>query len=463
MVQKWINQDRKRIIKRIVLFRYRNYSESEATYERWSDANAGNRAMMEERERVLGHMLGENGLSVFRTLDDVDVAGKRVLVRTDLNVPMQDARITDATRIERALANIREISEKKGKVVLLSHLGRPKNGRDPKDSLKPVAVELERQLGRYISFASDCTGEFAKSTVKAMRDGDILLLENTRFHAAETKNDPGFVDALAELGDIYVNDAFATAHRAHASTEGLAHKLPAYVGRTMQRELEMLTSMLADPKRPLAAIVGGAKVSGKFELLGNLMRRVEYLFVGGGMANTFLAATGKEIGKSLYEKKFADVARQIVADADSANCKLMLPVDAVVASRLEPNVRWQTVDIDSVGENQMILDIGPRTISQVVGLIAAARTLVWNGPVGAFEVAPFHTGTMSIAKVAAQLTKVGALETIAGGGDTIAALNQAGATQDFTYVSAAGGAFLEWLEGKRLPGVEALRWTSADG
>src|SRR5450631_3122168 len=275
-------------------------------------------------------------LSVFRTLDDVDVAGKRVLVRADLNVPMDDARIADATRIERIIVNIREISEKKGKVILLSHLGRPKNG--------PVA----------------------KNSVDAMREGDVLLLENTRFHAAETKNDPAFVDALAELGDIYVNDAFSTAHRAHASTEGLAHKLPAYAGRSMQRELEMLTSMLADPKRPLAAIVGGAKVSTKFELLGNLMRRVEYMFVGGAMANTFLAACGKEIGNSLFEKSFIEIARQLIADAEGANCKLVLPIDAVVAARLEPNARTKIVDIDSIGEDEMILDIGPRTISQVV-------------------------------------------------------------------------------------------------
>jgi len=397
---------------------------------------------------------------VFRTLDDVDVAGKRVLVRADLNVPIKDAKITDPTRIDRVVANIREISEKKGKVVILSHLGRPKGGPDAENSLKPVAVELERQLGRYIAFASDCAGEVAKSAVTALHDGDILLLENTRFHDAETKNDQAFVEAMAELGDIYVNDAFSTAHRAHASTEGLAHKLPAYVGRSMQIELEMLKRMLADPKRPLAAIVGGAKVSTKFELLGNLMRQVDYLFVGGGMANTLLLASGKQIGRSLCEPKFADIARKIIADADGANCKLMLPVDAVVASDLEPNVRTQTVDVDSVGENQMTLDIGPRTISQVVGILASARTLVWNGPVGAFEVAPFHTGTMTIAKVAAQLTKVGALETIAGGGDTIAALNQAGVAQDFTYVSTAGGAFLEWLEGRRLPGVEALRWSA---
>ncbi|WOJ90624.1 phosphoglycerate kinase [Methylocapsa polymorpha] len=399
-------------------------------------------------------------LSPFPTLDDVVLKGKRVLVRVDLNVPMENGRITDSTRIDRILGNIREISSKGGKVIILSHLGRPK-GPEPETSLKPVAVALEYELGRMVSFASDCVGDVAKSAVNAMRDGDILLLENTRFHPGETKNDPAFVDALAELGDLYVNDAFSTAHRAHASTEGIAHKLPAFAGRTMQLELEMLTSMLAHPERPLAAIVGGAKVSTKLELLGNLMRRVDYLFIGGGMANTFLAASGKAIGKSLCELQLADVARKIQADADAANCQLVLPVDAIVAAKLEPNASVRAVDIDHVGENDVILDIGPRSISKVVGVLAAARTVVWNGPVGAFEVPPFDTGTIAIAKVAALLTKVNALETIAGGGDTIAALNKADAYNDFTYVSTAGGAFLEWLEGKLLPGVEALRGAKA--
>jgi len=398
--------------------------------------------------------------SPFPTLDDVAVAGKRVLVRVDLNVPMENGVITDATRIDRILPNIREISQKGGKVILLSHLGRPKNGPEAKTSLKPVAVALEHHLGHYVSFASDCVGDVAKSAVAEMKDGDILLLENTRFHKEEEKNDKAFVDALAELGDIYVNDAFSTAHRAHATTEGLAHKLPAYAGRTMQLELEMLTSMLAHPQRPLAAIVGGAKVSTKLELLGNLMRRVEYLFIGGGMANTFLAASGKPIGKSLCEMDLADVARRIMADAEAANCQLVLPVDAIVAPKLEANIPTRAIDIDEISENEMILDIGPRSISKIVTLLGSARTLVWNGPVGAFEVPPFHVGTVAIAKVAAQLTKVSALETIAGGGDTIAALNQAGAYDDFTYVSTAGGAFLEWLEGKLLPGVEALRGTA---
>jgi phosphoglycerate kinase len=393
----------------------------------------------------------------FPTLDDAAFAGKRVLVRVDLNVPIENGRITDATRIARILPNIREISNKGGKVILLSHLGRPKAGPDPKMSLKSVTVELERQLGRLVSFASDCVGDVAKSAVAAMRDGDILMLENTRFHPGETSNDPAFVDALAELGDLYVNDAFSTAHRAHASTEGLAHKLPAYAGRSMEFELGILTGMLAHPVRPMAALVGGAKVSTKLELLGNLMRRVEYLFIGGGMANTFLAASGKAVGKSLCEMELAEVARQILADAEAAHCQIVLPVDAIVASALAPGVPTRAVDIDKVGENDMILDIGPRSISKVVGVMAAARTLVWNGPFGAFEVPPFETGTLAAAKVAAQLTKVKALATIAGGGDTIAALNQAGVADDFTYVSTAGGAFLEWLEGKLLPGVEALR------
>ncbi|WP_395697876.1 phosphoglycerate kinase [Methylocella sp.] len=395
--------------------------------------------------------------SPFPTIDDAILTNKRVLVRVDLNVPMENGRITDLTRIDRVLANIREISQKGAKVIILSHLGRPKNGPEAETSLKSVAVALEHELGQMVYFASDCVGPVAKSAVSALRNGEILLLENTRFHPGETKNDPAFVNELAELGDIYVNDAFSTSHRAHASTEGIARKLPAYAGRTMQRELEMLTGMLAHPERPMAAIVGGAKVSTKLELLGNLMRKVEFLFIGGGMANTFLAASGKKIGKSLCEIQLAETARRIMADADEANCQLILPVDAVVATRFEPNASCRAVDIDSVGDDDMILDIGPRTISKLVGVLAAARTVVWNGPVGAFETPPFQTGTVAIAKVAAVLTRTKSLETIAGGGDTIAALNQASAFNDFTYVSTAGGAFLEWLEGKILPGVEALR------
>ncbi len=401
------------------------------------------------------------GSSPFPTLDDAVLTNKRVLVRVDLNVPMENGRITDLTRIDRVLSNIREISEKGAKVIILSHLGRPKNGHEPATSLKSVAVALEHELDQMVFFASDCVGPVAQSAVAAMHNGDILMLENTRFHKGETKNDPAFVEQLAVLGDLYVNDAFSTSHRAHASTEGIAHKLPAYAGRTMQRELEMLTGMLAHPDRPMAAIVGGAKVSTKLELLGNLMQRVEYLFIGGGMANTFLAASGKNVGKSLQEPQLAETARKIMADADASNCQLVLPIDAVVAQRFEANASTRAVDIDHIGENDMILDIGPRTISKVVGVLAAARTLVWNGPVGAFETPPFHTGTVTIAKVAAQLTRTGSIETIGGGGDTIAALNMAGAFNDFTYVSTAGGAFLEWLEGKLLPGVEALRGQKA--
>jgi len=406
-------------------------------------------------------MTRSNSSSPFPTLDEAVLAGKRVLVRVDLNVPMENGRITDLTRIDRILSNIREISEKGAKVIILSHLGRPKNGPEAETSLKSVAVALEHELKHLVYFASDCVGPVAKTAVAALRNGDILLLENTRFHAGETKNDPAFVEQLAELGDIYVNDAFSTSHRAHASTEGIAHKLPAFCGRTMQRELEMLTTMLAYPERPMAAIVGGAKVSTKLELLGNLMRRVEYLFIGGGMANTFLAASGKNIGKSICENQLADTARKIMADADAANCQLVLPVDAIVSTRFEPNAQTRAVDVDHVGENDMILDIGPRTIAKVVGVLAASRTVVWNGPVGAFETPPFQVGTVAIARVAAELTRTHSIQTIAGGGDTIAALNQAGVFNDFTYVSTAGGAFLEWLEGKLLPGVEALRGQKA--
>jgi phosphoglycerate kinase len=392
----------------------------------------------------------------FRTLDEADLSGKRVLVRLDLNVPMENGKVSDTTRIERILPTLREIAQKGGKVIVLSHLGRPK-GRDPKDTQLPVAQALERLLGKKVAFADDCIGETAERAVNALRPGDVLMLENTRVHPEEEKNDPAFVDALAKLGDIYVNDAFSTAHRAHASTEGIAHRLPAYAGRTMQIELEMLTKMLTHPRRPLAAIVGGAKVSTKLELIGNLMHRVDYLFIGGGMANTFLAAGGKKIGKSLCEADLGETARKIMKDAASAHCEIILPLDAIVAKQLAPHVEVRAVGLDDIADDDMILDIGPRSIAKVVGMLAAARTFVWNGPVGAFEVPPFDTATTAIAKVAGLLTQTGALESIAGGGDTIAALNQAGAFDQMTYVSTAGGAFLEWLEGKQLPGVEALR------
>jgi phosphoglycerate kinase len=407
-------------------------------------------------------MTGSAPHAPFPTLDAAKLSGKRVLVRVDLNVPMDNGKVSDATRIERVLPTIREIAEKHGKVIVLSHLGRPK-GHDLKHSLRPVAAELQRELGKDVAFAEDCIGAAAVRAVANLQPGGVLVLENTRFHPQEEDNDPAFTAELAKLGDVYVNDAFSAAHRAHASTEGLAHLLPSFAGRTMQVEVEMLTRMLAHPARPLAAIVGGAKISTKLELLGNLMRRVDHLFVGGGMANTFLAAGGKPVGKSLCEAALADVARKIMADAQAAHCEIILPVDALVAKKLAANVDVRVVAIDDIADDEMILDIGPRSIARAVGLLAAARTLVWNGPFGAFEVPPFDTATIAVAKVAALLTKSGALETIAGGGDTIAALNLAGVAGDLTYVSTAGGAFLEWLEGKSLPGVEALRQAQAQG
>jgi phosphoglycerate kinase len=395
-------------------------------------------------------------MTAFRTLDQADVHDKRVLVRLDLNVPVENGVVTDATRIERSAPTITEIADKGGKVILLSHFGRPK-GRDPKYSLRTVAAEVARVIGRPVSFAEDCIGPTAEAAVRAMRPGDILCLENTRFYKEEEKNDPDFVAKLAALGDIYVDDAFSAAHRAHASTEGLAHKLPAYAGRSMQAELEALTRALVSPARPLAAIVGGAKVSTKLDLLGNLIDKVDALIIGGAMANTFLLAQGKPIGSSLAERDLLDTARDILAKAKAKSCEIVLPVDAVVAAKLEAGAPSRTVAIDSVGAQDMMLDVGPRTVEHVVSVLARTKTLVWNGPFGAFEVEPFDTGTIEVAEAAAELTSVGKLVTVAGGGDTVAALNAAGVTDRLTYVSTAGGAFLEWLEGKSLPGVEVLR------
>jgi phosphoglycerate kinase len=396
----------------------------------------------------------------FRTLDDADVAGKRVLVRVDLNLPMELGRVTDATRIDRILPTIREIADKGGKVILLAHFGRPKGGPDEANSLKPIAPVLAEHLGKPVAFASDCIGEPAKAAIQKMRDGDVLLLENTRFHKGEEKNDPAFVDALAELGDIYVNDAFSAAHRAHASTEGLAHKLPAYAGRSMQAELEALGKALDNPVRPVMAVVGGAKISTKLELIGNLMNKVDILAIGGAMANTFLAAGGKEIGKSLCEKDLLDTARAILKEAAAGSCRIVLPVDATVAREFKANAPSKVVDVEHVGQSEMILDIGPKTIDAVERLLTEVKTLVWNGPFGAFELQPFDKGTVDLAQAAARLTRDGALLSVAGGGDTVAALNHAGVADAFTYVSTAGGAFLEWLEGKTLPGVAALRAAS---
>ncbi len=392
----------------------------------------------------------------FKTLDDINVAGKRVLLRVDLNVPMDNGKVTDLTRLERVAPTINEIADKGGRAILLAHFGRPK-GRDTKNSLKPVAEVLATVLKRKVAFADDCIGEAAERAVAALKDGDVLCLENTRFHAGEETNDPAFVDALAKLGDIWVNDAFSAAHRAHASTEGLGHKLPGYAGRTMQAELEALSKALEQPVRPVIAIVGGAKVSTKLELLENLVAKVDALVIGGGMANTFLHAEGANIGKSLAEKEMAPTAQRILAKAEAANCAIILPVDAVVAYHFQANAPSQAYGLDAIPEEGMILDIGPRSIDRVNAAIEDAATLVWNGPLGAFELTPFDTGTMAAARHAAARTKAKKLVSVAGGGDTVAALNQAGVADDFTYVSTAGGAFLEWMEGKPLPGVEVLK------
>ena len=392
----------------------------------------------------------------FRTLDDVDVKGKRVLVRIDLNVPMENGRVTDSTRLERVAPTIIEISSKGGKVILLSHLGRPK-GRDPKESLKPVAAALAEVIRKPVAFADDCIGEVAQKAVAAIKDGDILCLENTRFHKEEEKNDPAFVAELAKLGDIWVNDAFSAAHRAHASTEGLGHALPAYAGRAMQAELDALSKALEAPTRPVIAIVGGAKVSTKIDLLENLVGKVDALVIGGGMANTFLHAQGVPIGKSLAERDLAATALRIIEKAEAANCAILLPVDAIVAFHFAAHAPSHAYGLDAIPPDGMILDVGPQSIQRIHAAIDDAATLVWNGPLGAFELPPFDRGTVLAARHAAARNKAGKLVSVAGGGDTVAALNQAGVAGDFTYVSTAGGAFLEWLEGKPLPGVEVLK------
>jgi len=396
-------------------------------------------------------------MTAFRTLDQVDVKGKRVLLRVDLNVPVENGMVTDATRIERAAPAITEIADKGGKVILLSHFGRPKGKRDPKHSLKPVAAEVAHVIKRPVKFIDDCVGETAERAVANMKPGDIVCLENTRFYPGEEKNDPGFVDQLARLGDLWVNDAFSAAHRAHASTEGLGHKLPAYAGRTMQAEIEALEKALEKPQPPVAAIVGGAKISTKLDLLVNLLDKVEALIIGGAMANTFLLALGKKVGNSLVEVDLTGTARQIMDKARHAHREVVLPVDAVVAEKLEAHVPSRTVLVADVGANDVILDIGPRSVEHVVSVLARSHTLLWNGPFGAFEIEPFDNGTIEVAEAAAELTAAGKLVSVAGGGDTVAALKLAGAADRFTYVSTAGGAFLEWLEGKVLPGVEVLR------
>lgn len=398
-------------------------------------------------------------MAAFRTLDDVELAGRTALVRVDFNVPMEGGRITDATRITRAVPTIRRLLEGGAKVVLLSHFGRPKGERRAEMSLAPLVPELQAALGQDVPlrFADDCVGKAAEDAVAALPQGGVLLLENLRFHPGEEKNDPAFVDQLAKLGDLFVSDAFSAAHRAHGSVEGIAHRLPAVAGLLMQAELEALEKALEDPARPVAAIVGGAKVSTKLELLGNLVEKVQLLVIGGGMANTFLYAMGVDVGRSLCEREMASTVEEIVRKAREADCDIVLPTDAAVAGELKPNVSYDIMSIKSVPEDQMILDIGPRTAEHIALRLADCRTLVWNGPLGAFEVQPFDAGTTHVAQAAADLTRAGTVLSVAGGGDTVAALNHAGVLNDFSYVSTAGGAFLEWLEGKALPGVQVLR------
>ena len=395
-------------------------------------------------------------MSAFRTLDHVDVKGKRVLLRADLNVPVDNGIVSDGTRIDRLGPAITEIADKGAKVILLSHFGRPK-GRDQKNSLKPVAAEVAHAIKRPVKFVDDCIGETAERAVATMKNGDIVCLENTRFYPGEEKDDPAFVAQLAKLGDIFVNDAFSVSHRAHASTEGLAHVMPAYAGRTLQAELEAFEKVLDKPQRPLAAIVGGAKVSTKLELLGHLLQKVDVLIIGGAMANTFLLALNKPVGKSLVERDLVSTAKKIMDEAKAAKREIVLPVDVVVAEKFELHAPSRAVGVDRVGDKDMILDIGPRSVEQVISVLARAKTLVWNGPFGAFEMEPFDNGTVEVAEAAAELTEAGKLVSVAGGGDTVAALNVAGVVDRLSYVSTAGGAFLEWLEGKALPGVEVLR------
>ena len=392
----------------------------------------------------------------YRTLDDLQPRGLRVLVRVDLNVPMKNGAVSDAARIHQAATTACELSDKGARVILLAHFGRPDGKRVEAMSLKQILPELEKVFARPVAFAPDCIGPAAEKAVAELKDGQVLLLENTRFHAEEEKNDAGFVAALAKLGDIYVNDAFSAAHRAHASTEGLAHKLPAYAGRSMQAELDALTRVLEDPQRPVVAIIGGAKVSTKLDILDHLIAKVDALVIGGAMANTFLKAQGLPIGKSLHEPALLDEARKIMAHADKRGCTIVLPSDGVVAKEFKAMADCKTLPISRTPDDGMILDIGSDTVASIAAHLETARTVVWNGPLGAFEMPPFDTGTSSVARQIAMLTKVGQLVSVAGGGDTIAALVQAGAEDGFTYVSTAGGAFLEWLEGKELPGVKAL-------
>ncbi|NKB44460.1 MAG: phosphoglycerate kinase [Alphaproteobacteria bacterium] len=395
-------------------------------------------------------------MPAYRTLDDLKVDGRRVLVRGDLNVPMAQGQVSDATRLERLAPTLRELADKGARVIVLSHFGRPKGERHPDMSLKSAAVALGQVMDRDVTFADDCIGPTAEGVVNSLASGDIAVLENLRFHAGEEANAPDFAHDLSDLGDLYVNDAFSVAHRAHASTEQLAHLLPNAAGRQMQAELDALSAALDSPARPVAALVGGAKVSSKLDVLGHLVDKVDMIIIGGGMANTFLHAQGVEVGASLHEPDLAETASAILAKAESASCEIVLPIDAVVASGLDDGANAQTCVIDAVPHKKMILDIGPASIAALESRLKKCKTIVWNGPLGAFEIKPFDVGTNRVAAAAADLTVAGRLVSVAGGGDTVAALNGADATERFTYVSTAGGAFLEWLEGKTLPGVKVL-------
>jgi len=392
----------------------------------------------------------------FRSLETADLAGKRVLVRVDLNVPMADGAITDDTRLRAVLPTIRYLSTQGAKTILLAHFDRPKGKRVPEMSLKPVVAPLADLLEQEVFFADDCIGAGAAKVVAGLESGGVALLENLRFHPGEEKNDPAFAAELAALGDLYVNDAFSAAHRAHASTEGLARLLPAYPGLSMQRELEALDAALGSPKRPVMGIVGGAKVSTKLDLLNNLVSKLQYLAIGGGMANTFLAAQGIDVGASLCEHDLGDAAREILESAKTAGCEILLPVDVVTATEFKANAAHKTQGLDKIAADDRILDAGPETTKRLLAAMDASATLIWNGPLGVFELPPFDAATVAAAKHAAKLATEGKLVAVAGGGDTVAALNHAGVAGEMTFVSTAGGAFLEWMEGKELPGVKAL-------
>ena len=396
-------------------------------------------------------------MPAFRTLDDLDPRGKRVLVRADLNLPVKDGRITDMSRIERLCPTIAELCGQGARVIICSHFDRPKGKRVPEMSLKPMQAALSASLGKDVAFVDDCIGADAEAAANALQDGQVLLLENTRFHAGEEKNEPALAAGLAQLADVFVNDAFSAAHRAHASTEGVARLLPAYAGRLMQQELEALDAALGNPQRPVLAIVGGAKVSTKLDLLGNLSSKVDVLVIGGAMANTFLAAQGHAVGMSLQEAEMHETAREILAGAKARGCEIVLPLDLVVAEGFAAHSPNRVVGLDGVPAEMMALDVGPATVADVVKRLASAKTLVWNGPFGAFEIAPFDIATVTVAREVARLTQAGQLRSVGGGGDTVSALRHAGVSEQMSYVSSAGGAFLEWLEGKTLPGVAALQ------